>query len=141
MIAVKMRANIQIVDTIKDEEDRILLIKMVKGNETITVGCIYDDNRNTTRTLTKLEELLDKIDARQGLVIGGDYNVIVNPLLDQYGYENQHQRTKAVKHHNEWEASGTLIDIYRKKHNKGQLSSKGCASKFQSLTIFHIFLY
>ena len=55
---------------------------MVKGNETITVGCIYDDNRNPTRTLTKLEELLDKIDARQGLVIGGDYNLIVNPLLD-----------------------------------------------------------
>ena len=76
-------------------------------NDTITMGCIYDDNRNTTRTLTKLEELLDKIDGRQGLVIGGDYNVIVNPLLDQHGYDTPHLRTKAVKHHNEWKASGT----------------------------------
>ena len=67
-----------------------------------------DASRNTTRTLTKL---LDKIDERQGLVIGGDYNVKVNPLLDQHGYKTPHQRTKAVKHHNEWEASGTLIDI------------------------------
>jgi hypothetical protein len=33
----------------------------------------------------------------------------VNPLLDQYGYENQHQRTKAVKQHNDWEEAGTLI--------------------------------
>ena len=81
---IKMRVNIPIVYMIKDEEDRILLLKIVKGNETITVGSIYDDNRNTTRILTKLEELLDKIDARQGVVIGGDYNVIVNPLLDQY---------------------------------------------------------
>ena len=57
MIAVKMRANIQIVDMIKDEEDRILLLKIVKGN-------IFDDNRNTKRILTKLGLLLDKIDAR-----------------------------------------------------------------------------
>ena len=43
----------------------------------------------------------------------------MNPLLNQHGYETQHQRTKAVKKHNEWRASGTLIDIYRKKHKKG----------------------
>ena len=77
---------------------------------------------NNTRTLTKLEELLYKIDGRQGLVIGGDYNVIVNHQLDQHGYDTPHLRTKAVKHHNEWEASGTLIDIYRKKHKKAMLS-------------------
>ncbi len=87
MIAVKMRANIQIVDMIKDEEDRILLLKIVKGN-------IFDDNRNTKRILTKLGLLLDKIDARQGVIIGGDYNVIVNPLLDQHGYVNQHQSSQ-----------------------------------------------
>ena len=108
---LKIRANIQIIDTVNDDEDRIILIKVVIGNDTITVGCIYDDNRNNTRTLTKLEELLDNIDGRQGLVLGGDYNVIVNPQLDQHGYNTPHMRTKAVKHHNEWEASGTLIDI------------------------------
>ena len=114
-----MRADIQIVDMIKDDEDRILLLKIVKDNEKITVGSIYDDNRNTTRVLTTLEELLDKIDAKQGVIVGGDYNVIVNPRLDQYGYVNQHQRTKAVKHHTDWDNTGTLIDIYRKKHKKG----------------------
>ena len=72
MIAVKIRANIQIVDTVKDDEDIIILVKAVVGNETITVGCIYDDNKNNTRILPKLEELLEKIDGRQGLVIGGD---------------------------------------------------------------------
>ena len=116
MIAVKIHANIKIIDTVKDDEDRIILIKVVIGKETITVGCIYDDNKNNTMTLTKLEELLD---GRQGLVIGGDYNVIVNPQFDQHGYDTPHLRTKAVKHHNEWEASGKLIDIYRKKHKKG----------------------
>ena len=87
MIAVKIRANIQIVDRAKDDEDRIILIKAVVGNKTITVGCIYDDNKNNTKTLTKLEELLDKIDGRQGLVIGGDYNVMINPQLYQHGLD------------------------------------------------------
>ena len=31
----------------------------------------------------------------------------------------QDHGTKAVKQHTEWEASGTLIDIYRKKYKKG----------------------
>ena len=66
----------------KDDEDRILILKVVKGNETLTVGCVYDDNRNTTRTLTMMEELLDQIDARQGLIMAGDYNVIVSQTLD-----------------------------------------------------------
>ena len=43
----------------------------------------------------------------------------MNPQLDQYGYVNQHQRTKAVKHHTDWDDTGTLIDIYRKKHKNG----------------------
>jgi exonuclease III len=119
LIAIRIQANIQVVDMVKDDEDRILILKVVKGNKTLTVGCVYDDNRNTTRTLIKMEELLDRIDARQGLIMAGDYNVIVNQTLDQYGYENQHHRTKAVKVHNKWETSGTLIDIYRKKFKKG----------------------
>jgi hypothetical protein len=26
----------------KDDEDRILIFKVVKGNETLTIGCVYD---------------------------------------------------------------------------------------------------
>ena len=54
-------------------------MKAIIGNETLTVGCIYNDNKNNIRTLLNLEELLDEIESKQGLVLGGDYNVIVNP--------------------------------------------------------------
>ena len=84
LIAIRIQANIQVVDMAKDDEDRILILKVVKGNETLTIGCVYDDNRNNTRTLSKIEELLDRMDARQGLIIAGDYNVIVDETLDQY---------------------------------------------------------
>ena len=49
----------------------------VVGNETITLGCIYDDNRNNTKALVKIDELLTAMDVKQGIIIGGDYNVIV----------------------------------------------------------------
>ena len=52
-------------------------------NETITLGCIYDDNRNNTKALVKIDELLTNMDVKQGIIIGGDYNVIVNKELDQ----------------------------------------------------------
>ena len=68
----------------------------------------------------KIDELLMKLDVKQGIIIGGDYNVIVNKELDQIGYENQHLRTKAVKHLNDWDEKGTLLDIYRRKHKKGK---------------------
>ena len=120
LIAIKLQADIQVIDTAKDDEDRILILKIAKGNETLTIGCVYDDNRNNTRTLTKIEELLDRLDAKQGLIIAGDYNVIINEDLDQFGYENHHHRTRAVKVHKDWEKSGSLIDIYRKKFKNGK---------------------
>ena len=120
LIAIKIKANIQVIDTKKDDDDRILILKTVVGNETITLGCIYDDNRNNTKALVKIDELLTAMDVKQGIIIGGDYNVIVSKELDQLGYENQHSRTKAVKYLTDWEEKGTLVDIYRKKHKKGK---------------------
>jgi exonuclease III len=120
LIAIRLQADIQVIDTAKDDEDRILILKIAKGNETLTIGCVYDDNRNNTRTLNKIEELLERLDSKQGLIIAGDYNVIINEDLDQFGYENHHHRTKAIKIHQDWEKSGSLVDIYRKKFKNGK---------------------
>ena len=83
------------------------------------MGCIYDDIKNNTKTLTKLEELLETINGRQGLVIGGDYNVIVKPQLDKHGYDTPHLRTKAVKDHNDWKPQESLL-IFIERSKKGQ---------------------
>ena len=120
LIAIKIKANIQVLDVRKDEDDRILILKTLIGHETITMGCIYDDNRNMSKHLTKIDELLEEMDAKQGLIIGGDYNVILNKELDQIGYDNAHLRTNAAKYLTEWGKRGKLMDIYRKKHKTGK---------------------
>ena len=121
LIAIKIKANIQVINVKKDDEDRILILKTLVGNETITLGCIYDDNRNTAKALVKIDEFLATMDVKQGIIIGGDYNVIVNKELDQIGYENQHSRTKAVKHLVDWEEKGTLVDITGRNTRRGKM--------------------
>ena len=78
LIAIKIKANIQVIETKKDDDDRILILKTIIGNETLTLGCLYDDNRNNTKAL----EVLNAMDAKQGIIIGGDYNVFINKELD-----------------------------------------------------------
>ena len=115
LIATKIKANIQVIDIRKDEDDRVLILKTVIGNETITLGCLYDDNRNNTNALQKVDEFLTSMDVKHGLIIGGDYNVITNRELDQIGYENQHLRTKAVKYLADWDEKGTLQEKAQKR--------------------------
>ena len=58
LIATKIKANIQVIDIRKDDDDRVLMLKTIIGNETITLGCLYDDNRNNTKALQKVDEFL-----------------------------------------------------------------------------------
>ena len=120
MIALKIKANIQVIQVEKDEEDRIIILKTLIENETITLGYIYDENHNSTKNLDKMEELLRKVGTEHGHIMGGDYNVITDKDLDQFGYPNQNTRTKAAKKLRTWEETGNLIDIYRKVHKKGR---------------------
>ena len=71
----------------------------MKENETLTEGSTYDDNRNTDSTLKKVERLLNKMDSRQGVILGGNFNVITDVNLDQFGYVKNTLR---------------LTDVYRK---------------------------
>ena len=54
MIAYNLRSKIQILEIAKDEDDRILLIKTMINNVTITFGAFYDTNVNTDKHLKKL---------------------------------------------------------------------------------------
>ena len=87
------------MDKQNDEEDCILILKTLKENETLTESSTYDDNRNTDSTLKKVERLLNKMDSRQGVILGGNFNVITDVNLDQFGYVKNTLR---------------LTDVYRK---------------------------
>ena len=64
-IAIKLTSDIQVLDSERDTEDRILILKTMIENELITLVAFYDTNENKDTHLKGIETLLKKIDSSQ----------------------------------------------------------------------------
>ena len=47
----------------------------------------YDTNTNTDSQLTEIETILEDMEVRNGIIVGGDFNTITNPTLEQKGHQ------------------------------------------------------
>ena len=99
-IAIKLTSDIQVLDSERDTEDRILILKTMIENELITLVAFYDTNDNKDTHLKGIETLLKKIDSSQGIIIGSDWNNFTDRIKDQRGNQAKpHYRTKATAVH------------------------------------------
>ena len=71
------------LDTARDTDDRILILKTMIDNEIITLVSFYDTNENKDCHLNKIEDLLTQIDSRQGIIIGSDFNNYTDNIRDK----------------------------------------------------------
>ena len=67
-IAIKLTSDIQVLDSERDTEDRILILKTMTGNELLALVAF----KNNDNHLNRIERFLKQIDATQGIIIGGD---------------------------------------------------------------------
>ena len=101
-IAIKLCSDIEILDQVKDNNDRILILKTMIEDEMITLVSFYDTNENRDNHFKKLEEMLYQLDIQQGVIIGADCNNFTDNLRDQKGNgAKPHFRTKATIVHND----------------------------------------
>ena len=120
-IAIKLCADIEVLDMVKDNNDRILILKTMIDNEIITLVSFYDTNENKDCYLNTVEDLLTQIDVSQGVIIGSDFNNFIDNIKDQKGNQAKpHYRTKATAKHNDWKESHKFIDIYRYNNPDGR---------------------
>jgi hypothetical protein len=102
-IAIKLCAEIEVLDMAKDKNNRLLIIKTMIDNEIIALVSLYDTNENKDCFLNTIEELLTQIDASQGVIIGSDFNNFTDNLKDQKDNQAKpHYRTKATAKHIDW---------------------------------------
>ena len=94
-IAIKMNADIDVLDIVKDDNDRILILKTMMDQDIITLVSFYDTNENKDNHLKHIETLLTQIDSKQGIVIGADFNNFTYIIKDQKG--NQARPTIELK--------------------------------------------
>ena len=57
-IAIKLTSDIQVLDSERDIDDRILILKTMIGNELITLVSFYGTNENKDCYLNGIETLL-----------------------------------------------------------------------------------
>ena len=62
----------------QDKEERVIALKLMVGEEELTVVALYDTNNNTDCYLVEIESILDDIDANNGIMVGGDFNTITD---------------------------------------------------------------
>ena len=65
--------------------------------EDVMVVAFYDTHTNTDTLLTTVENLLDDMEARNGIIVRGDFNTITNPLLDQVTSNKETKRMGNIK--------------------------------------------
>ena len=120
-IAIKLCSDIEILDQVNDNNDRILILKTMIEDKIITLFSFYDTNDNKDNHLKKLEDLLYQLDVQQGVIIGADFNNFTDNLRDQKGNgAKPHYRTKATTVHNDWRTNYKFQDIYRHNHPEGR---------------------
>ena len=120
-IAIRLCSDIEVLDQVKDNHDRILILKTMIEDETITLVSFYDTNENKDVHLKQIEDLLYQLDVNQGVIIGADFNNFTDNLRDQKGNSAKpHYRTKATKHHTDWKADHKFLDIYRHNNPEGR---------------------
>ena len=123
-VALRIAKDMKILSIANDDDDRVLLIKLMIEEETITVVAFYDTNVNTSQYLEKIDNILEHQNITSGYIIGGDFNVILDKDKDQKGFGDRvHARTAAKRHIDQNIENGFYQDIYRKLNAKGRAIS------------------
>ena len=120
-IALRIAKDMKVLGIDCDEENRILLIKLMIDEEIITVISFYDTNFNTTTHLEKIDNMLAHNNITNGYIIGGDMNVILDKDKDQRGFgDKQYFRTNAKRYIDSNIENGVYKDIYRSLNQGGK---------------------
>jgi exonuclease III len=115
---IPKRIKKYVIDDIRDEEGRLLIIKLVIHNIKYAIVNVYFPTQDHVKEqelfieklATKLDNLEDHI-----LIIGGDFNIALNPILDRWNPKNP-EPSKTAKQLKGLMQKFNLIDYWRIKN-------------------------
>jgi hypothetical protein len=87
-ILISKRIVCTIVDTFRDGDCNMLLLKLVIGNVTITIGSVYGPNDDDENFFGRLEDGIEGFNS-DFVILGGDWNAT---------YDNRNNRTNIDTH-------------------------------------------
>ena len=114
--SILFNKNIQheVINTFTDEKGNFIILECKISTDTYILGSVYGPNRDEPDFYERIGNILDSTDYDH-VIIGGDFNFVVNPDVDCYGYLQEHNvraRKKFMSICNKYD----LIDIWRKQN-------------------------
>ena len=83
-ILIKQNLNLEINTTVKDEEERILSISFTFEKQNFQIINIYAPTKNSEKHIF-YKHLKHYININENIILGGDFNMVDDPLLDRQG--------------------------------------------------------
>ena len=71
------------MDAKTDNEERVIALKLMVGEEELAMVALYDKNKNTDCHLVEIERILEDIKANNRVRVGGNFNTITDKDWDQ----------------------------------------------------------
>jgi exonuclease III len=103
--------DFEVKDTFMGENGRVLLVKIVTQSQKLTIGNVYGPNSDDANFFKQVFQLIEPC-ADSAIIIGGDFNCVINPEIDKKG-GTKYTHTESRKIIQEETDNLDLIDIWR----------------------------
>ena len=143
VILLHPRSQCKVLEAKHDNHGRCVSV-MVEMNQKKFVICnVYGPNTDSPTFFKEMIRIIDSYQEYDGIVIGGDFNLVINPEIDRNGSSANH--TKVVKVLKLYMECSGLVDVWRDRNtdsrrytwhrwNQGSCSVEDCEIKLGHLS-------
>ena len=103
--------NFNVKETIRDGDGHYIVTSIEFEDKTFTLINVYAPNKDDPDFFKSLVKAMDSIEKRDGIIIGGDFNLVMDPALDQRNSMTNHEKGACVL--TEYIDREGLCDIWR----------------------------
>ena len=113
-IVIKKDLNVNVSTILQDKEGRILSLNFSIEKQNYQIMNIYAPTRNSEKI--KILQNFNYIDPKRNLILGGDFNMVEDILLDRKGGNPNITHTLGIEYLTKIKQTNNLTDIWRKQN-------------------------
>ena len=96
LILVRPQLEIEILKSSSDEDGRIIMMTAKVRDKKITVVNIYGPNIDSPEFFTNLIQMINEHNEHDVLILGDDFNLVLNPDMDRLDSTNNHEKSLTI---------------------------------------------
>ena len=110
-ILVNPQCSCEVIHEIKDDNGRMIILVVKLLNKTIVLANIYAPNKDDISFFEMLIEKIEENTENDLVIIGGDFNLVMNPNIDRKESLNNHHKSATML--KEYCEKSNMCDVWR----------------------------